>query len=107
MRKIILFTFVDISYVYFAFACLFVTLGTTHRAFSAQATDEAPIAIDADSLEVIQSENKAIFKGNVVAKQADMTLRARQMVVFYGQREQAKDSAMGSLSRIEVDGNVR
>ncbi len=72
--------------------------------------DQAPIAIDADSLEVIQSRNQAIFKGNVIAKQGDMTLRSNVMTVFYNAKKPAASpanaSALGSLSKIEVDGNV-
>lgn len=68
-----------------------------------------PIAIDADSLEVIQSERKAIFKGDVKAVQGAMELQSRQMTVFYSDNkaEQSTVSAMGALSRIEVDGDVR
>ena len=73
---------------------------------NASSKSQAPIAIDADSLEVIQSQNKAIFKGNVVAKQADMTLRSAVMTVFYGTKKQGTESALGSLTRIEVEGNV-
>lgn len=68
-----------------------------------------PIAIDADSLEVIQSERKAIFQGDVEAVQGDMTLKSSKMTVFYGDAgaKQSNVGAMGALSRIEVDGNVQ
>lgn len=61
-----------------------------------------PIAIDADALEVLQKEQKAIFSGNVVAKQGDMNLNADEMVVFY-----KPGGGDDSISKIEVVGNVR
>jgi lipopolysaccharide export system protein LptA len=67
---------------------------------------DAPIAIDADNLEVIQSESKAIFSGNVVAKQDSMTLKSATMTVHYGAKPAGSTAAFGSLSKIEVVGNV-
>lgn len=70
-----------------------------------------PIAIDADSLEVLQSESKAIFQGNVKAVQGDMVLQSNVMTVFYGAPKGTgtapSQGAFGSLSRIDVSGNVR
>lgn len=42
-----------------------------------------PVNINADSLEVRQNENKAIFTGNVVATQGESTLRSSALTVFY------------------------
>lgn len=42
-----------------------------------------PIKIDADKLDVLDKENKAIFKGNVVAVQGETTVRCTVMTVFY------------------------
>ncbi len=75
---------------------------------SAATVSDAPIAIDADTLEVIQSERRAVFDGNVVAKQAEMTLRSGRMIVYYGDSGKQTDtvSSLGSLSRIDVERNV-
>jgi len=61
-----------------------------------------PIEISADSLEVLQNEQKAIFKGNVVAIQGQVRLKADQMLVAYKQNAEGKNS----ISKIEVTGNV-
>jgi lipopolysaccharide export system protein LptA len=74
---------------------------------AAKVVEKSPIAIDADTLEVIQSQRKAIFNGNVVAKQGDMTIYSDTMSVFYNEAKSGGESAMGALSRIEVIGNVR
>ena len=63
---------------------------------------KAPIDISADSLEVLQNQKKAIFSGNVIAKQSDMTLKASKMTVYYS----AKDTTGKGISKIDVEGNV-
>ena len=42
-----------------------------------------PIKIDADKLDVLDKENKAIFTGNVVAVQGETTVRCTEMTVLY------------------------
>lgn len=42
-----------------------------------------PIKIDADKLDVLDKENKAVFSGNVVAVQGETTVRCTVMTVFY------------------------
>ena len=61
-----------------------------------------PIEITADSLEVQQEKQLAIFRGNVEAVQGDMNLRADVLVVHYRPREDNQNS----ISLIEVEGNV-
>lgn len=67
-------------------------------------TDQ-PIEITADSLEVIQPQKKAIFKGRVLAKQGSVNLKADRMTVFYSEGGN-KESGANAISKIEVDGNV-
>jgi len=61
-----------------------------------------PIEISADSLEVQQDKQVAIFRGKVDAIQGDMHLRADMLVVHYRER---KDN-QNSISLIEAEGNV-
>jgi lipopolysaccharide export system protein LptA len=71
------------------------------------AVGKEDIAVDADQLEVIQNENKAIFTGKVVAVQGEMTLRSDKMIIFYAKKEQQQaNSPMGALEKIEVIGDV-
>ena len=71
-----------------------------------------PIAINSDSLEVYQQENRAVFIGHVVAVHDDVHLKADKMTVHYhqsGEKDKAKtanDGAQGGIERIDVDGNV-
>jgi lipopolysaccharide export system protein LptA len=61
-----------------------------------------PIEITADSLEVQQENQLAIFRGKVDAVQGEMNLRADVLVVHYRPREDNQNS----ISLIEVEGNV-
>ena len=83
-----------------------------------------PVEISSDSLEVLQAENKAIFKGNVVAVQGQMRLKSDRMIVHYRQDDKSAEAkkpappapaaapatgvpgSMGAVTLIEVEGNV-
>jgi lipopolysaccharide export system protein LptA len=62
----------------------------------------APIEISADTLEVQQTEQVAIFSGNVDATQGDMRLQASELRVHYN----SGNGTGGEISRIDADGNV-
>jgi len=86
-------------------------LSISTAAFAAQGLPEmnskAPISIDADSLEVLQKDQVALFSGNVIATQADTQIRAGSMKVFYGGAKAASaESTAPKISKIEVNGNV-
>ena len=65
----------------------------------------APIEIASDNLEVLQDQNKAIFSGNVIAKQGDTTMKSATMTVFYDNAGEGEGSGKG-ITRIEASGNV-
>ncbi|MCI5050496.1 MAG: lipopolysaccharide transport periplasmic protein LptA [Rickettsiales bacterium] len=64
-----------------------------------------PIEISADTLEVFQNEQKAVFTGNVVANQGNITMQAARMMVFYNNNGQGQGTVKG-ISRINADGGV-
>jgi len=74
------------------------------------ATDDKPVNIRSDSIEVHQEQQKAIFSGHVVAVQGDSTLRAPTLVVFYEQTGQTAASVNaspgGAIKRLEAYGGV-
>lgn len=75
---------------------------------------DQPIEINADTLEVQQDKQVAIFTGNVDATQGDMKLKADQLKVFYrpggkageAPRASAPASPAGAITRIEAAGRV-
>lgn len=64
----------------------------------------SPIEITADSLEVRQAEEIAIFAGNVVAGQDTLRLTADRVEVSYD--EQASDSETGAIKLLVAEGDV-
>lgn len=66
---------------------------------------DKPIEITADSLEVLQPDRTATFRGNVRASQGEIVLTAQQMTVHYRVREERADGA-GAVSKIDALGNV-
>jgi lipopolysaccharide export system protein LptA len=43
----------------------------------------APMVVEATTLELLETANKAIFSGNVTARQGEMTLRTSQLTAFF------------------------
>jgi lipopolysaccharide export system protein LptA len=66
--------------------------------------NDAPIEITADTLEVKQKEQLAVFRGKVDAIQGEMRLRADELVVHY--RENQSTPNEPGISKIEAEGNV-
>jgi lipopolysaccharide export system protein LptA len=65
-----------------------------------------PVEVNADSLEVIQDNQKAIFSGNVVAKQGTLNISANKMTVYYTKKDGKEDKEQNSVSKVEAEGNV-
>lgn len=68
----------------------------------------APIEIEADSLEVQNKAQTATFVGNVIVTQDDMKLRADRLVVFYARQPDTAAGAGkgGRIDKIEAKGAV-
>lgn len=68
-----------------------------------------PINFSADRLEVAEEEHIATFTGNVRAVQSDFSLAADSVKVYYrsGSEGASAVGAGGSVSRIDINGNVR
>ncbi len=67
-------------------------------------TDE-PIEISADSLEVKQDQNVAVFTGNVDAIQGDIRFRANRLTVHYRSGEDG-EAGGNVIRRIDASGSV-
>lgn len=65
----------------------------------------APIDIESDTLEVLDAEQVAIFRGNVKAVQAGMTLRSETLRVSYTGGEGMQDSGT-EITHIRAEGPV-
>lgn len=114
----------------FTFACLLVAVlvmgsnphGTAFAASTKQSgfgtSSKEPIQIDADTLEVFDQDQKAIYKGNVIVKQGETTMKAAKITVFYDRRGSvplgtkatsapiAETGDNTALKRVEAEGGV-
>ncbi|MEH6404399.1 MAG: lipopolysaccharide transport periplasmic protein LptA [Sneathiella sp.] len=94
---------------------VFLSLGATatfaQSALSSSGFDtDKPIEIMADSLEVQQDKQIAIFAGNVQVIQGDMRLKSSKLQVFYADKSSTKPTngkdQPPSIRKIEATGNV-
>ncbi len=68
---------------------------------------DQPIEINADSLEVQQDQQLAVFRGNVDATQGRIKLKANELRVHYADGESGgADGLTGSIRRIDAVGDV-
>jgi lipopolysaccharide export system protein LptA len=65
-----------------------------------------PVEITADSLEVSQKKNIAIFKGDVEAHQGQLNIAAQKMTVYYLPKEEKSSEDQNAVSRIVAEGEV-
>ncbi len=81
-------------------------------AFGSFGNSKEPVKIDAGSLQVLDKEQKAIYKGDVVAVQGQTTLRCSTLTVFYMQQKDKpntqKSDAQGgnAIKKLNCDGPV-
>ncbi|MCU0733370.1 MAG: LPS export ABC transporter periplasmic protein LptC [Hyphomonas sp.] len=76
---------------------------------------DAPLDIEADSLDVDDTARVAIFRGDVVTRQGEVTMRSAEIKAFYtgsarladvGGGATAEPSSSSELSRIDANGRV-
>lgn len=69
---------------------------------------DQPIQIESDKLEVRESENLAIFTGNVSVTQGPTVMKSGKMTVYYAKDAKGGSAATGSaaIDRLEVDDKV-
>jgi lipopolysaccharide export system protein LptA len=100
---------------------LFLAALAEARDALSQAVDAAPIAeatrqgqdvgIEADSMEVLDKQRKAIFTGNVNAARGGVTLKSNKLVVDYrsggtSKKGQAKGGSANEVTNLEATGSV-
>lgn len=79
--------------------------GQSSRLEGLSLSDDQPINIESDRLEVRENEKVAVFSGNVNAKQGDTVLKAATLTVYYG-GEGSAATGSADIERIEASGKV-
>lgn len=70
-------------------------------------SNDKPVEISSDALDVRQDLHQAIFTGNVIAVQGEVNMRADKMTVHYSGEGSGDAAATGKgVSRIDADGHV-
>lgn len=65
-----------------------------------------PLEITADSLEVQQAKQTAVFEGNVQVVQGEIRMRANKLVVHYSDKKSGDSGGPTNISRIDASGKV-
>lgn len=65
-----------------------------------------PIEITADSLEVQQTNQLAIFEGNVQVVQGEIRMRAAKLTVHYVDKSQSDNGQPANIRQIDAQGDV-
>lgn len=86
---------------------LLLATGAQAQGKTADHDTSQPIEINADSLEVLQDEQIAVFRGNVDAVQGGIRLKADELRVHYRTEGTKKGADIGgSIARIDATGGV-
>jgi lipopolysaccharide export system protein LptA len=67
---------------------------------------DQPIQIESDKLEVRESENLAIFTGNVSVTQGPTVMKSGKMTVYYAKDGGSAATGSANIDRLEVDDKV-
>ncbi len=65
-----------------------------------------PTDIEANKMEIIDAEKKAIFTGSVNAKRGDVTLKSDKLVVYYDEVKQPDGTSKTDATNLEATGSV-
>ncbi len=80
------------------------------QALAATATTPAapvPVNIEADQMEILDADKKAIFRGNVDATRGDVNLKASELVVTYAEVKQEDGTSKTDATNLDAKGNVK
>lgn len=101
----------DFRYLVHLAAAAFLAIGTIASAQTTNTglalSNDKPIQIESDNLEIREQEKKALFDGNVKVAQGQMTLQSNHMTVYYKSGTKSIAAGGADIDRIEVTGNVK
>jgi lipopolysaccharide export system protein LptA len=71
-----------------------------------KAAAPTPVNIEANEMEILDADNKAIFRGKVDAKRGDTTLKSDLLTVLYAEVTQPDGSTKTDATDLDAKGNV-
>lgn len=66
---------------------------------------DGTVDIEASEMEILETDKRAVFRGDVVAKRQNETIRGEQMVVTYTDVKQPDGTSKSEVDTLDVTGN--
>ena len=70
------------------------------------AVNAGAVDIEASEMEILETDKRAIFRGDVVAKRPTDTIRCAEMVVYYVDVKQADGSSNTEVDKLDCNSSV-
>lgn len=88
------------------FAFAFVAVASLAHAETAATKPPQEVNIEANEMQILDKEKKAIFKGNVDATRKDVHLACDQLVVYYGEEKNDDGTTKTVAQNLDATGHV-
>jgi lipopolysaccharide export system protein LptA len=75
-------------------------------ALAQNAKKSKQVDVEANQMEIIEAEKKAVFKGDVNARRGGVTLRSNELVVFYEEVKQPDGTTKTDATSLDAKGAV-
>lgn len=72
----------------------------------AAAQEAGSVEIESNEMEILENSNTAVFRGDVVAKRPQDTIRCQEMLVTYAATGGGDGSTSSQVEKIDCSGNV-
>lgn len=72
----------------------------------AETAAPVPTNIEADQMEILDADKKAVFRGNVDATRGDTNLKASELTVIYAEVKQPDGSSRTDATSLDAKGDV-
>jgi lipopolysaccharide export system protein LptA len=86
-------------------AALLVPLAAAGPAV-AQSAKSKEVNIEADRMEILDAEHRAVFTGKVSARREDVRLTCDKLLAIYTEVKQTDGSSKNEVTRLEAEGSV-
>ena len=87
-----------------ATAAFLLVAGAAH---AQTAKSPTPVNIEADQMEILDADKKAVFRGNVDATRGDTNMKADELTVLYADVKQPDGTTKTDATDLDAKGNVR
>jgi lipopolysaccharide export system protein LptA len=72
----------------------------------ASAQDSGAVDIEASEMEILETDKRAVFRGDVVARRPTDTIRCQEMVVYYTDIKRDDGTSSSEVEKLDCKGGV-